>query len=168
MTYYLFPIGGLYKQKLPILFQPFNEETNFYSNSYAASIIPINHCVAAIGLAIANLLHTSVWWTVIMGRLANFAFYVFVCYHAIRKVKHYKSLFFTVACLPAAIWLAAAYSTDPVLLAASLMFLTIYFCYRFDGIRQIKKAIWPYCYYAAFQFHRLSTWSTHRCCCAFS
>lgn len=120
--------------------QPFNEETNFYSNPYAASIIPINHCVAAIGLAIANLLHMSIGWTVIMGRLANFAFYVFVCYHAIRKVKHYKSLFFTVACLPAAIWLAAAYSTDPVLLAASLMFLAICFSYRFDGVRQIKKS----------------------------
>lgn len=109
-----------------------NTELHFYTNPYTATIIPINHVVAALGLMAARLLHLNLGLTVWCGRLANYAFYVFASYYAIKNARYYKSLFFVVATTPAILWMAGSYSTDPVLIATSLLFVSICLKYRFS------------------------------------
>lgn len=125
---------------LEMLSVPYDSPIAFYPTAYSTSIIPINHTVAAVGLLLARLFHMSIGLTVWVGRLSNYLFYVIVCYFAIKSTKYYKSLIFVVAALPAALWMAASYSTDPVLLATSLLFISICLKYRFsDEKRKITR-----------------------------
>lgn len=123
-----------------LLTQFFSEDENFYVNGYAASIIPMHHCIAALGILLADILGLSIGWTIWAGRLANYLFHVVICYLAIKNTKYYKSVFFTISCLPAILWMAGSYSTDPVLLATSLLFVSLCFKYRYsDGYKLITK-----------------------------
>ena len=125
---------------LEMLSVPYDSPIVFYPTAYATSIIPINHMVGAVGLLLARLFHMSIGLTVWVGRLTSYLFYVVVCYFAIKNTKYYKSLIFVVAALPAALWMAASYSTDPVLLAAALLFISTCLKYRFsDEKRKITR-----------------------------
>ena len=112
--------------------RPFEHMDDFVSNRHTSSIIPINHAIIAIGLLIARLLHLGLGMTLWFGRLFVYLFYVGVCYLAIKNAKYYKSVFFTIAALPAAVWMAASFSTDPILLSTSLLFASICMKYRFN------------------------------------
>ena len=110
----------------------FSENQVFYENPYVASVIPINHAIAAVGILFGRLLHMSVLGIIWAGRLANYIYYTVLCYFAIKNAKYYKSIFFVIATLPLAQWLAASYSTDPVLLASALLFVSICLKYKFS------------------------------------
>lgn len=112
--------------------EKFAADKVFYVNPYMSSVIPINHAVAAVGIGITRLLHLNVLCVILAGRIVNYVYYVVLCYFAIKNVKKYKTLFFAVATLPTAQWLAASYSADPVLLANALLFVSICLKYRFS------------------------------------
>lgn len=117
---------------LHLLKQPISTEEVYYVNSHASSIIPLAHCVSALGIGIARLLGASYGVMVIAGRLANYLAYTALCYYAIKQTKYYKSVFFTIACLPAALWMAGSFSTDPVLLGAALLLVATCFKYTYQ------------------------------------
>lgn len=121
--------------------QKFSTEETYYIKPYMASVVPINHGIAAVGIAIGRLLGMNILMIILLGRVATFAFYVFVCYHAIKNVRHYKTFMFVVASMPISLWLAASYSADPILVACTLMFLSICFKYRFDWEEERNQQI---------------------------
>lgn len=120
--------------------QRFSDQKEFYVNPYMASVAPLNHAVAAVGIFIANLLHLPAVLVIILGRLCDYLFYVGFCYLAIKKATHYKSLFFIVATLPMSVWLAGSFSIDPVLVSASLLFTSICLKHYFGGESMIPKS----------------------------
>ncbi|MBR0368539.1 MAG: DUF2142 domain-containing protein [Clostridia bacterium] len=122
---------------LEMLSVPYDSPIVFYPTAYSTSIIPINHMVGAVGLLLARVFGMSIGLTVWTGRLISYLFYVMMCYFAIKNTKYYKSLIFVVAALPAALWMGASYSTDPVLLAASLLFISTCLKYRFSDEKRV-------------------------------
>lgn len=120
--------------------QKFDSAKVFFRNPYASSILPLNHCVGAVGVLISKVLQMNILGTILTGRLTVYVYYTLVSYWAIKTTKYYKSIFFVVATLPIVQWLAGSYSTDPVLLANALLFVSICFKYRFsDTMIKISK-----------------------------
>lgn len=107
----------------------FHSNEEFFENPYMSSYVPINHALGAAGIWIGRACNLPVYLCVWFGRLTTLAFYIILCYFAIRKAKYYKSLFFTVAMIPLGLSLAASFSVDPILIASSLLFTSI--CWRF-------------------------------------
>lgn len=120
--------------------QKFDETEVFYVNPYASSIIPMNHFVGAVGVILSKIFRMNVLGTVLTGRMTVYIYYTVVSYWAIKNTKYYKSLFFMLTTLPIVQWLAGSYSTDPVLIANTLLFVSICFKYRFsDTTHKILK-----------------------------
>lgn len=114
------------------IIEDFAKDAEFWHLPHAASILPLHHCIPAIGIAIAQVFTANSAVLIYAGRLVNYLFYVFVCYYAIKSTKYYKSLFFIVALLPANLWMAGSYSTDPSLLSTSLLLVSLCFKYRYS------------------------------------
>ena len=112
--------------------QRFSENDVFVENIHMASVLPLNHSVAALGIFIARLIGLPAIGVIIFSRAFPFLFYVVCCYFAIKNADKYKSLFFIVALLPTAIWLAASCSQDPVLNGLALLFVSICLKYKFN------------------------------------
>lgn len=110
----------------------FSSAKSFFKNPYMSSVTPINHGIAAIGIFFANLIGMDTVGVIITGRLCDYLFYTILCYFAIKNMKYYKTLFFTVAALPMTIWLAGSFSIDPILISTSLLFISICLKYYFD------------------------------------
>lgn len=55
----------------------------------------------------------------------DYACYIALCYCAIKNANHYKSVFFIVSLLPTNIILAASCSQDPIVVGASLLFISL-------------------------------------------
>ena len=120
--------------------QKFSKNDVFVENLHMASVLPINHSVAALGIFVARLIGLPAIGVIICSRIFPFLFYVACCYFAIKNVNKYKSLFFVVALLPTAIWLAASCSQDPVVNGLALLFTSICFKYKFNNEqRKVSK-----------------------------
>ena len=117
----------------------FSEDKAFYENPYMASVAPSNHIIGALGILIARCAGLSVVWTIILGRLFDFAFYTLFCYLAIKNARYYKSMFFVLSLLPMSIWLAGSFSLDPILISSALLFASITLKYYFDRELMVTK-----------------------------
>lgn len=120
--------------------QSFSEEKTFYTNPYMSSVTPFNHSIGAIGILLGNIFRLPAFIVIIMGRMCDLAFYTVFCYLAIKKAKYYKSMFFMVATLPIALFLAGSYSIDPILISSSLLFTSICFKYYFEKEQMMSKS----------------------------
>lgn len=103
--------------------EKFSENREFAAHHYMSSVVPVNHSIAAVGVALGRLFSLSVKWIIFFGRIATFIFYIAVCYAAIKRARYYKSLYFIVSLLPLGLYVAASFSLDPILVAASLLFI---------------------------------------------
>ena len=112
--------------------QKFSSEKIFYQMKYMSSYLPINHSIAAIGIAIFRLVQAPIFLVIWGGRLADYIVYVLFTYWAIKEAKYYKSFFFCVALLPIAIFIGTSISLDMFLYASSLLLLSICMKYYFD------------------------------------
>ena len=119
--------------------QPFSKEKVFVINPYMSSVTPLNHAVAAIGVFIGRLINAPAIVVIILGRVSDLTFYICFCYAAIKNSRYYKTLFFTAALVPYGLWLAGSFSIDPILIGASLMFLSISLKYYFDDSEDVVK-----------------------------
>ena len=115
-----------------IFSEPFSKNDVFYSNPFVSSVVPINHMVAAAGLLIGRLFNFPSGIVLYMGRLAVYLFYVILSYFSIKRAQYYKNIFFITAILPTAYFLAGSFSTDPILISASLLFTAISLDYCFN------------------------------------
>lgn len=106
--------------------------TSFYVHPYMSGVIPFSHAIGASAAFLGWIFHWNVIVIILVGRLFDYVFYVGCAYFAIRNMKKYKTLFFTVAALPLSLWLAASFSTDPALMGTSLLFISICLKYYFD------------------------------------
>ena len=112
--------------------QSFNEKTSFYENPYMSSVTPFNHAIASVGVFIGKVLNAPAIVVILLGRIANLAFYIAFSYLAIKKAKYYKNIFFMAALLPSIIWLSASYSIEPTLVGSSLLYISICLSYFFE------------------------------------
>ena len=115
----------------------FSDNRAFTAHHYMSSVIPINHSVAAIGVALGRLFSLPVKWIIFMGRLTTFLFYMILCYFAIKRAQYYKSLYFIVSLLPLGLYVAASFSIDPILVASSLLFIQTSVDYFLDEKKEI-------------------------------
>ena len=97
----------------------------FLGRVRSASYLPVDYLFSAIGILLARILNLPFLFYVILGRLFNYAAFVIVCYFAIRKAEHYKSLFFLVAVIPCALYGASTVSIDASLISSSLLFVSV-------------------------------------------
>lgn len=118
--------------------QPFSEKESFYVNPYMSSYIPVNHAPGAIGIWIGRLFKLDAILVILLGRLTTLAVYIALCFIGIRKAEYYKGIYFVVASLPLGIFMAASYSADPLLIGATIMFISICMKYRFNQEQEVK------------------------------
>lgn len=112
--------------------QRFSKNDTFVENCHMASVFPINHSVAALGIFIARGMGLPAAGVIFLSRFFPLLFYVICGFFAIRNVDKYKSLFFLAALMPVGVWLAASCSQDPVVNGTALFFVSICLKYKFD------------------------------------
>ena len=101
---------------------PLEGEKEFIALSYVANVIPLEHAVLALPVALLRALGAPLWLTVFLSRLWCYALYTALCWAAIRRAGRFKPIFFVVALLPFAQRMAGLVSTDPLLLGGALLF----------------------------------------------
>ena len=124
--------------------EAYSSVLGFQVNPYAASYLPINHAIAAIGIFIGYRLGLPAFIVIYFARLSVLLVYTGLCYLAIKKAKYYKSVFFVVALLPASMWLAGSCSQDPIINGASLLFISICLNYKWGDVEfvSLKDLFW--------------------------
>ena len=115
-----------------ILSAPYSSEKEWYTTPYMSSVLPFDHMIAAIGIKIGTLLRLPIVCVVLLARLTDLAFYIALSYVAIRRMHYYKIVFFTMATIPLATYLAGACSQDAVHISATFLFLAILLSYVFE------------------------------------
>ncbi len=103
----------------------------FYENGYASYYLPFGYVPAAVGLVIARVLHLPFFLQIYMGRLTNFLAYIGLAYAAYRKAPCYRNIFFIVGLASGSMYLAGSFSTDPLLIGCSLLFVAVCLRYYF-------------------------------------
>lgn len=121
--------------------EKYSERYTFVNNKYFSTRLPIAHIIPAIGTIIGRYLFNNIYLSVILGRLTVYIVYCAMCYMAIKNVKYYKSLFFVISTTPVAFWIAGTISVDPILNAASLLFISICFKYMTDETSNYIKIL---------------------------
>ncbi len=113
-------------------------ELEFYERVRSASYLPVDYAFSAAGMWVAQILCLPLLFIVLLGRIFNYAAYAAIAYLAIRKAKHYKSLFFLVATIPCAFYGAATVGIDSSLIAGSLLFVSVTMNYCLDGGERVR------------------------------
>lgn len=103
--------------------QPFEGKETFYVKAYMSSVIPLDHAVSAVGIAIGRLVHFPAAIVIYLSRIMDLLFYLVFGYLALRLLKYYRSIFFGILLLPACMFLAGSCTQDAVLISASLCFI---------------------------------------------
>ncbi len=126
-----------------ILKETFSKEKTFFPMIYCSSAVPTAHCVPALGILVAKILNLGIIFSVFLGRLFDYIFYVAFAYLAIKNMKYYKSIMFIVATIPISLWVAGGISIDPILSASSFLFVSICLKYYWDegNVKISKKDI---------------------------
>lgn len=78
---------------------------------------------AAIGMALARILHLGTWPMIYLGRLANLACFFAALYWAVKITPYKKELFLLLGLVPTAVQAAGSYSYDAVVISFSLLVL---------------------------------------------
>lgn len=102
----------------------------------AASYSPIMHMSQAVGIFIAKLIHPSTGVMILLGRLANLAFFVAAVYYIIKKVRIGKWVFAVIALFPLSIHMAASLSSD----AMNNVIVMAFIAFVFNLFIQKKQA----------------------------
>ena len=123
--------------------RPYSGKKEWYSAPYMSSVLPFDHMIASAGILIGKSLHLPVKWVVRLARLSDLLFYLVFCYLAIRRMRYYRTVFFTIAVIPLSVFLGAACSQDAVHIAASLCFLAYIFSWIFQGEEEEKIGLLP-------------------------
>lgn len=107
-------------------------ELIFFARARSASYLPFGYLPSALGIGFGRLLHLPLALDIVLGRLFNYLFYVLVCWYAIKRTTHYRSVLFLSAVIPTCLEMAGILTTDSTLIACSLLFLSICLHYSFD------------------------------------
>lgn len=86
----------------------------------------IPYTVAGLGILLSRALGMPFIYTFYAGRIFTLLGYALVCFFAIKQAKVAKRLIFFIALLPVSVFLASAYSADPMTLAFSLLAVTLF------------------------------------------
>ena len=97
----------------------------FYENGYASYYLPVGYVPAAVGLIISRVLHMPFFAQVYMGRFTNFLTYIGLAYAAYKKAPCYRNVFFIVGLASGSVYLAGSFSTDPLLIGCSLLYIAV-------------------------------------------
>jgi uncharacterized membrane protein len=108
---------------------------------YTAGILIFNYIPQAAGIWLGRILGLPAIWIVLLGRLANFGFYIWFIYLAIKRIPVGKSILLSCALLPMAVFISASFSTDPLLIAASFLFVAICLDYLYRP--EDRLVTWP-------------------------
>lgn len=107
-------------------------ELIFFARARSASYLPFGYLPSALGIGFGRLLHLPLALDIVLGRLVNYLFYVLVCWYAIKRTTHYRSVLFLSAVIPTCLEMAGILTTDSTLIACSILFLSICLHYSFD------------------------------------
>lgn len=85
------------------------------------SYVPI-----ASGLFIARLFGTSFFTFQLLGRAANFLFYVLICFLAIKNIPYGKKILSVIALMPTPLFVASNFSYDPFIISLAYLGFAIF------------------------------------------
>ena len=111
---------------------PYSPEKEWYTTPYMSSALPFDHMIAAIGIRIGTLMRLPIVGVILLARFTDLIFYIVLTYLAIRRMKYYKIVFFTMAAIPFTLYLAGCCSQDAVHIAATFLFLAMMLSYVFE------------------------------------
>lgn len=110
------------------------------SREYAVeNTLFIGYLPSAVGVALGRLAGLPLWLIYYLGRLTNLAAYIGLVYAALRVAPRFRSAIFAVGLLAQAVTLAASYSTDPVVIALTLLFTALWLRYAYDGGLSLRR-----------------------------
>ena len=118
-----------------ILQSSYSRESEWYSTPYMSSVLPFDHMIASIGIKVGTFLHLSIVWVVLLARMSDLICYITLSYLAIRLVKYYRIVFFSMATIPLSVFLAGACSQDAVHISSTFLFLSIMLSCIFEDPR---------------------------------
>ncbi|MDO4804786.1 MAG: DUF2142 domain-containing protein [Lachnospiraceae bacterium] len=121
-----------YYANADILGAAYSNDREWYGTPYMSSVLPFDHMIAAIGIKIGTVLHLPIVGVVLLSRFTDLAFYIALSYAAIRRIRYYKIVFFTMATIPLATYLAGTCSQDAVHISATFLFLSLLLSYVFE------------------------------------
>ena len=121
---------------------PASSAVEFVANPYVANVIPLNHAILAIPLAVGRSLGIPNKPNILIERLFAYSVYVFLCFWANRLSGPVKIPIAAAALIPVTHWLSATVSTDPLLCGGSFLFLGTVLGRSFEG-KRAENPDWP-------------------------
>lgn len=89
----------------------------------AAHYSPVNYIPQVIGVLIGTTFNLNTRWVFLLGRLFGLAFYILVVYTILLKSRFFQHSLLVLFAMPMAVYLAASYSADGVLLSLSFLYI---------------------------------------------
>lgn len=104
----------------------FSGEKSFYKIVNTLVYFPTSYIPQTIGVIIARLFGLSLFWIITFGRIANAMFYALLSFFSIKIIRErYKLIMLFVSLMPMSVYLSCSFSTDSVLIASTLLFISI-------------------------------------------
>lgn len=97
-----------------------------YYSTTAETYLPTAYIPSAIGIFIGKLLSLPFYVTFYLGRLGNLLFYSTVLALCIKYIKIGKKIIFALGLLPGTLFLASAYSADPVTYVGAIGLVSVF------------------------------------------
>ena len=106
-------------------FEDFNDrkDSSLPAPHSLAHYSPVNYMPQTIGLLLGSALNLSARWAFLLGRLFGLAFYVLIAYTILQKSQSFHHILLVLFAMPMAVYLAASYSADGVLLSLSFLYI---------------------------------------------
>lgn len=122
--------------------QPFSAE--FVHPSETAGYAPIAYAGSSIGTAVAGMFGMKMGRTLLLARLGSLVFYVTIIFVAIWLLRRSKLkwLFMIAALLPTSLFQGSVVSADGMLIATSLLFLSLLIVFMKKETHDKRQQLW--------------------------
>jgi uncharacterized membrane protein len=107
------------------------------SNIFIVTYSPVPYLASGFAIFIGKLFSFSPLLLMYLGRIANLLFYALIVYMAIKITPVQKWVFFLLALMPMAIYIASSLSSDSFTIAISFLVIGLFFKFAFDDNKQV-------------------------------
>lgn len=115
------------------------------SDIFIVTYSPVPYLASGFAIFIGKLFNFSPLLLMYLGRIANLLLYTLVVYMAIKITPVQKWVFFLLALMPMAIYVASSLSSDSFTIAISFLTIALFFKFAFDDNKhEIDNKIFPF------------------------